>query len=64
MSLRDELPVNTGVSFCSVKEFENSCIAHQVANFVKAGGKIEIVPAGVGKDTIAFNKGADNKKTG
>jgi len=50
------------ICFCSVKSDENDFVSAQVADFVRTGGKIEIVPAGVGKDTIAFNKGADNKK--
>lgn len=62
MTLRDEMPSNTATSFCGVKVSENDDLARQVAEFVKRGGKIEVVADGAGKDNAAFNKGADNQK--
>ena len=63
MTLREEMPPKEQpVSFTTVRVMENDWLAQQVANFVSAGGKIEIIPSGVGKDTVPFNKGADNQK--
>jgi len=62
MSLRDEMPVNTGVTFCGVKAAENDDLARQVAEFVKRGGKIQEVAPCVSKETIDFNKTIESKK--
>lgn len=62
MSLRDEMPSNTGVIFCGVKAAENEDLAQQVADYVRRGGKIEEVPAGLSKDIIEFNKTIESKK--
>lgn len=51
------------LTFCSVKYDENSELEDAVKAFLRKGGKIDIVPPGVGKDTNKpFNKGADNQK--
>jgi len=62
MSLRDEMPINTGVTFCGIKAAENDFVAAQVADFVRTGGKIEVVATGISKDVIEFNKTIESKK--
>jgi hypothetical protein len=62
MSLRDEMPVNTGVTFCGVKTVENEEMSYAVKTFLAQGGKITVVPAGLSKDIIEFNKTIESKK--
>jgi len=62
MSLRDEMPSSTGVTFCGVKAAENEEMSYAVKTFLAQGGKITIVPAGLSKDIIEFNKTIESKK--
>jgi len=62
MSLRDELPNTTATSFCSVKAVENEELSYAVKTFLAQGGKITVVPSGLGKDVIEFNKTIESKK--
>lgn len=63
MSLHEEMPPkDQHISFTSVRAMDNDLLAKQVADFVSAGGKIDIIPPGVGKDSMPFNGGPDTKK--
>lgn len=63
MSLREELPPkDQPISFTTVRHDANKELADQVAAFVANGGKVEVIPIGVTKDSILFNRAPDNKK--
>jgi len=63
MSLRDEMPAKELPStFCNVRVDDNEKLAIAVNDFVAKGGKIEVVPIGLGKDVIEFNKTIESKK--
>jgi len=63
MTLREELPPkDQPITFCSVDSSAHEILANEVDEFLRNGGKIEIVPPGICKDTIEFNKTVENKK--
>lgn len=63
MSLHEEIPPKEqSFSFSTVRVTDNKSIADQVKAFLDAGGKIDVVPSGVGKDSMPFNGGPDTKK--
>jgi len=63
MSLRDEMvPKELPATFCNVRVDDNEKLANAVSDYVKAGGKIEVVATGIGKDVIEFNKTIESKK--
>lgn len=62
MTLREEMPPKDNITFCNVNVGAHEEISHAVKMFLQEGGKITVVPPGIGKDTVPFNKGADNQK--
>jgi len=62
MTLREELPPKEQpISFMNVRAMENDWLAKQVADFVSAGGKINVIPIGMCKDSVGFNKVTEGK---
>ena len=62
MTLREEMPPKDNITFCNINTNAHEEISYAVKMFLQEGGKITVVPPGFGKDTLPFNKVADNQK--
>lgn len=63
MTLREELPPkNQPLTFCAINQSAHDEISNQIAEFLKKGGKVDVIAPGACKDTIEFNKTIESKK--